>query len=99
MSVKNVIFQKNITLLMFKSSSSVLAVRKINLPAPRVASGANWIWETGASPLFTISTKNELNQTVFLNTKEIIALPASTHPKWQFAKVEFVHPEHAKLYY
>ena len=59
-SVKNVTYQKNITLLMFKSSSSVLAVRKINLPAPRVASGANWIWETAASPLFTISTKEEV---------------------------------------
>ena len=84
---------------MFKSSSSVLAVRKINLPAPRVASGANWIWETGASPLFTISTKNELNQTVFHDTKGILPLPTNTHQKWQFAKVEFVHPEHAKLYY
>ena len=83
---------------MFKSSSLVLAVRKINLPAPRVASGANWIWETGASPLFTISTKMSY-QIVFLETKGIIPLPTNTHQKWQFAKVEFVHLEYAKLGY
>ena len=84
---------------MFKSSSLVLAVRKINLPAPRVASGANWIWETAASPLFTISTKKKLSSGLFLGMKVIIPLATSTYQKWQFAKVEFVHREHAKLYY